>query len=440
MTQRSTIISILFLLLLIPLLATGATVINNPETGTGSTPILANVETFSAHVVSEPNLTVPPLPATPTEPSNPWHNYSNVCETFTVIQSEKAVRKEGRLMYPVSYRRNRYVRPQSDMDRTRDIIQLVAKEMGVEDPRFFVAQASHESSFNPEAIHILNPDLDANSTAWLRHSYNRSKELELEEQLAKASARSKEYWAIKGKLADLQLYKNNPHWTDRLVYDYIIPARESPDGHVFPMEAVPESHNVWQFGYGLYGMYAVGYVKNWDREAPPWILCSHQGVIATIVQVWAAREAQAECSSATDRDPEKYGTDGGSNRGVLRRMARGQCSAARLGPKWQSIMTTYQKNGWVKWDGSQSFGHKWPKWKMEKKRGKWVYLKDENGERIPSDREAILAHMLTKIEEAGLLRPQPLVRKLPSHCKHKGHENTPQCRGEQGQAPVVLTP
>jgi len=363
-------------------------------------------------------------PTVATVATNPWHNYPNVCETFTVIQSPKLVRrKDGTRTYPIRYKRNRYTRPRSELNRTRDVIELVAKEMGAKDFKLFTGHASHEASFNPEAIHILNPDLESNTRAWSRHSYNRSTELALETRLAKADAREKEYWGIKARLSDLRLYKGNPHWNDRLQYDFVVPETKGRGGVTIPGERMPESRNVWQFGYGLYGMYAVGYVKTWDREAPPWILCNHQGVVATIIQVWSARKVQAECASLTERNPEKYGTDGGSNLGVLRRLARGKCSASKLGPKWQALMATYEKIGWIHWDAKGRYGDKWPQWKKKKRKGKWVYEKDADGKKIPTDRQAVLDHMLKRLDEEGLLRPTPLVRKPERGTKEKvGHE------------------
>jgi len=434
MTQRYKTIPILFLLMTV-MVITGAVLIpGTSETSQDrlTSPLTTQVEEVAADTTATAAANVAnvvPRKTKATVATNPWHNYPNACETFTVIQSPKLVRrKDGRQSYPIRYRRNRYHRPRSELKRTQEVIELVAKEMGVKDIKLFTGHASHEASYNPEAIHILNPDLDANSRAWSRHSYNRSTELALEAQLAKADAQKKEFWALKGKLADVRLYKGNPHWRDRIQYDYVVPETKGREGQTIPSERMPESRNVWQFGYGLYGMYAVGYVKNWDREAPPWILCSHQGVVATIIQVWSARKVQAECASLTASNPEKYGTDGGSNLGVLRRLARGKCSSGKLGPKWQALMAQYEKAGWINWDAEGHYGDKWPQWKMKKRRGKWVYVKDAEGKKIPTDREAVLAHMLKRLDEEGLLRPEPLVRKPERGTKEK-----------VGREPIILS-
>jgi len=345
-----------------------------------------------------------------TPPSNPWANYPNVCETFNVIQSPDRVRdKKGKLHYPVRYKRNRYKRAYEERRRTRDLVEFVAKEMGVAHPEFFAAFAMHESTWNPEAIHILNPDLDANQRAWERHTYNAEEEKELEEKLTKLDARKKAFWGVKSRLADIRLYKGNTHWDDRLAYDYIIPEHTVKlDGvdTVVPKQIMGQSQNVWGFGYGLYGMYSVGYVRIWDREAPPWILCGDEGIIATVIEVWAARNNVNECDSLSSKNPEKWGPDGGSYEGVLRRLARGHCSDAPLGKVWQRLMKEYTT---IPWDAHADFGlEQWPQYEMKKKRGKWVYKLDANGQKIPTDREALLAHMVAKAQKKGLLRAAPL--------------------------------
>jgi len=340
-----------------------------------------------------------------------WSSYPNVCESFNMIQSTHRVKdSKGRWHYPINYRRNRYVRTEEDKARTRKLIELVAKEMGVKHPKFFAAFALHESTWNPEAIHILNPDREANQRAWKRHSYSRNKELQLEAALRRTNAQQKEYWSIKADLADVRLYKGNPHWNDHVAYSYVIPAHTGRDGKEVPKQSTDESRNVWSFGYGLYGMYAVGYVKIWDKQAPPWILCADEGIVATIIQVWAARNNTKECDSLTSKNPEKWGHDGGTYHGVLRRLARGKCSDDPLGPKWRQLMRTFSS---VPWDSHADFGNKWPEYEMERRGGKWRYKRDAEGNKIPSSREAVLQHMLKRAEEEGLLRPAPLELKRP---------------------------
>ena len=40
-------------------------------------------------------------------------------------------------------------------------------------------------------------------------------------------------------------------------------------------------------------------------------------------------------------------------------------------------------------------------------------MKDENGDKIPTDRMAIVEHMLKKAEAKGLLREEPIQLKVP---------------------------
>ena len=212
MTQRYKTIPVLFLVMIVTII-TGAAL--NPDTAETSQssltgPLLSEVEEVAVKstVTTAANVAIPrkTKPTVATVATNPWHNYPNACETFTVIQSPKLVRrKDGTQTYPIRYKRNRYHRPHSDTKRTQEVIALVAREMGVKDTHLFTGHAAHEASYNPEAIHILNPDLESNSRAWTRHSYNRSKELALEAQLAKADAQKKEFWAIKARLADVRL-------------------------------------------------------------------------------------------------------------------------------------------------------------------------------------------------------------------------------------------
>lgn len=342
------------------------------------------------------------------ESPNLWQGYENVCETFTVYESRK-INKKGRA--PVRYRRNRFKRKFSDQKRTRALIRMVAKEMGA-DPDFVETLAMHESSWNPYAIHILNPDLEANRNARKRYSYSRTNERKLEEALKEASAQSSEFWKIKRRLSRIRLYKGNPYWDARLRYERVYPSREARGGYpAIPEEHVEEWASVWGFGYGLYGMNAILYTHVWDRTAPPWLLCGDEGIVATITAIWAMRDQQDECAYLTQKDPEKWGDDGGSARGVIRRFARGQCGDGRLGPAWRRLMAN--REGKVDWDAPADLGNEWPRFKMKRKRGRWRYVKDDHGNRIPSDRMAVLEHMRKKAEEQGLLREEPLERKKP---------------------------
>jgi len=416
------IVALLFLVLLGNL---GATV--GGEIETAVTPNEDNkseglsetlVEIDSHAEASEANRTVIPRKTTPTPATikrSPWQDYPNHCETFRVVESTRKVKnKHGEMVYPIRYRRLRFKRSNKDTRRTAELVRMVAKEMGANTAGQHLVEmiAAHESSKNSEAIHILNRDLEANSDAWRKHSYHASTEAALERQLETLDARGKKFWGVKARLGDIRLYKGNPHWDDELEYTYRIPEREHR-GEKFPESEWQEQRSVWAFGYGLYGMNAVLYTHLWDRQAPPWVLCGDEGIIATITIVWALRNQQAECENLTAKDAERWGSDGGTARGVVRRFARGKCSDAKLGPAWRKLMATAHYDNAIDWDAKPSFGTKFDRYETHMRGGKRRYTKDEKGKRIRSDREAILAHMRAKAEAKGLLRPEPLERKYP---------------------------
>lgn len=317
------------------------------------------------------------------EISSTWKDIANTCETFTAFRGSPK-RKDGKLVATTTYRRNRYQYTVSDRERTREIIRLVAKEMGVEDPDIFVTMATHESSLQPETVHILNGDLRANRQTWARHDYTPEKETALRKRMAEG----KDYWKAKAALGYLETYKANPHWGAKVSYDLVIPPQKLRDGTMSAAQTVKEHKSVWQYGYGLYGHNAVYYTKAWSREAAPWILCAHQGIISTIVEVWVARDAAVECAYLSRTNPEKFGTEGATHLGVLRRLATGKCGKKKLNASWQKLIDQEED---VAWSAKANFGSKW----------------SQN----TTDRQHILEHMLKRAEEEGLLRQQPLERK-----------------------------
>lgn len=385
-----------------------------------------------------PEVSLPSKTVEDTE-KKPLTHAKSVCETFVVIEGDTRIKnKHGKWVYPVRYKRNRYKRTRKDLRRTQKLIRLVAKEMGADESGQYLVDmiARHESSWNPEAIHILNRDLTANLEAWEKHSYNPELEHALLQELEQVNAKQKRYWEIKAKLADLRLYKDNPFWNTQMEFLHKIPER-TLHGETTPPIEFKEKRSVWSYGYGLYGMNAVLFTYVWDRNAPPWVLCDNEGIIATITAIWTLREHQKTCSYLSKQNPEKYGTDGGSARGVVHRFARGHCSDKRLGKVWQKLMAQYAEH--VDWDVEPYLGDKFPRYKMKRKNGKWVYdyakerdtltgeiKRDEKGRPIykrdsqgrkvkqPTDREEILAHMLEKAEKAGLLRTKPLEHKNPN--------------------------
>lgn len=350
-----------------------------------------------------------------------WASYSNVCETFTVFEGAKMVKdKKGKKHYPVRHHRNRYDRKKSDEKRTRELIRFVAKEMGADEEGQYVIDmmAFHESTWNPEAIHILNGDLAANKNAWATHTYDAAREEKILETMKTTNVKSQKFWDFKAELAKMRRYKGNPYWDAQLEY-----SRQAPErvlgGEMFPAQEWKEYRSVWSFGYGLYGMNAVLFTHVLGRDAPPWLLCSDEGIEATVAAIWALRQQQADCMALSSSQPDKYGADGGSIRAIVRRWGVGQCNKGTPGPAWQRVISYVSKTAAkekveLTWETVPNFGEKFPQYEMVKRKGKWRYKRDEKNRRIRNNPEAVFAHMREAAAKAGLLRPQPLQRKDPT--------------------------
>ena len=252
--------------------------------------------------------------------------------------------------------------------------------------------------------------------------------------MAKTSKQDASYYGMKRKLSHMRLYKGNPFWGAKLGYDYVIPEETFSGGETKPEEREKQWRNVWGYGYGLYGMNGILFTHIWDKEAPPWILCGEEGIVSTVIAVWSLRKAQRECDNLSAKDPEKYGTEGGTYETVIYRFARGKCptlKSKRLGKAWRKLMAEYsphQKNGkqvGIDFTARAVLGEKWPRWQTHMRGGirRTTYLKDEKGElvrnglgskiRVATPRDEIVAHMREKAQKRGLLRPTPLVRKDP---------------------------
>jgi hypothetical protein len=374
-----------------------------------ASPIKKNLtSTLSPKLMTTSHYTIPQkLQEKTVEPknTNPWADYPNRCETFTVYQG-KYNRKTKR--HSLHYRRNRFERSRKDRDRTRSLIRMVAREMGAE-PELLLAIAHHESSWNPEAIHILNRDQEANRQAWEKFSYSERRENDLREQLRQTNATNADYWHLRRALSKVQIYKGNPYWNTKLQYDYVVPERTLDDGSEAPEARITEWQSVWSYGYGLYGMNSILYTRILDSTAPPWVLCADEGIVATVTAIWALRAQQAECASLSQSNPVKYGTEGGSYKGVLRRFAKGQCGKGELGSSWLRVMEKHD----IDWDASAQLGQRFPQYEMVRKGKRLRFAKDDEGEKIRTDPMEVIEHMKTRAEELDLLRPEPLKRKNP---------------------------
>lgn len=147
--------------------------------------------------------------------------------------------------------------------KMRRVIEAVAAELGADAMavELLWRKALVESSANPGAVHILNPDVEANRT-WSRHGRKRSSE----------------------------------RWSEARVPVYA-KTRSGALEQVDDLDA-------WGIGRGLYGMVTGLYMHRWSADAPPWSLCDP--VVATVVAIWSARAGQRRCKSITMRSAYRW--------------------------------------------------------------------------------------------------------------------------------------
>lgn len=299
------------------------------EISTQAIPSPTEVEDFI------PLRVIPYSPTTALQGGNPsrW-DFPNECETFEIVEG-----KAG----SVRYRRKRFPRSRGDRENVLQTIRAVGQEMGVSRSGIAMLEmiARHESSVEPRAVHVLNPDLEANSGAWSKFSYSAEKEAALRESLDNPSHPN--HWKAKAQFRKISLYRNNEYWNSRV--------EVSRRGN---NSIVAESRSVWEFGYGLYGMNAVLYTHVFSREAPPWVLCADHGIVATITAIWAIREQQQSCIRLSAKNPERYGSDGGSLRSLIHRWGSGRCGQGTPGKAWERVRT-------IPWETYPKFGKKYPR-------------------------------------------------------------------------------
>lgn len=206
------------------------------------------------------------------------------------------------------HRRIRKPWTQADRDRFRLLVTMVAREMGAES-RLLLAWSMRESTYQPSALHVLNPDVHGATQAWRKYAYDADEETRLEAALAQTEATDARYWKLKGKLARLRRFKGNQHLYAEVQYDQV-----APDGTVTQTRG-----SAWAFGYGPFGFNPAYFVQVWDPKAPPWIFCHDDGIPAIVTAIWSARAHQRECEAAGV---------GGSYNVLNRRLGRGHCAPA----------------------------------------------------------------------------------------------------------------
>lgn len=299
-----------------------------------------------------------PSEISPDKTSKGIWDVANVCDTF-----ERRVTKDNKSRY----RRIRVPWTKEDRKRTKQLAKTIAQEMGA-DPRYLLLAMARGSGYNPHAIHILNPDIEAHVNAYKKFRWSEKKEKRLAEIVSAGpqSYSDKRYYKAKRDLRRVQTYKDNPYYEQRVTYDVVM-----PNG-----DRYKESMPVFNYGTGPLDMNSVYFVKHWDKNSPPWIFCSHQGIPAFITMIWALRKSQKECISLEKQGKLPEGT--GNTWGVIdRRYAVGRCKEPS-----QKFVNRAKKRG-LDPNGKARLGKKWP--------------------RETTNRQEILEHMINKAKEQGLI-------------------------------------
>ncbi len=226
----------------------------------------------------------------PVDPTPPY-----VCERF-----ELRVGERGRTWH----KRLRRSWTEDDRERFRELVRFVAHELGA-DPKLLTLWALRESTYNPYAIHVLDPDVEASTASWRRHRWDPDRAAALEAKMQELGARDPGYWAAKAELARISRFRDNPHYDAQIAYELVA------DG-----ERRPGQRSAWGYGYGPFGFNPTYFLPLWDASAPPWVFCNDDGLAAIVTAIWAAREHQRECKALG------YGD---SNEVVNRRFSSGHC-------------------------------------------------------------------------------------------------------------------
>jgi hypothetical protein len=250
----------------------------------------------------------------------------------------------------------------ADRRRFRDLVRLVAREMGA-NPRLFATWALRESTLDPAAIHVLDHDVEGATRAWHRHRWSAERARELEATMQRLGPRAPEHWAAKAQLQRISLYKDNAYYDDEVEFEVHLPTGE----------VVRDRRSRWAYGYGAFGFNPTYYVATWDADAPPWVFCDEDGIVATITAVWAARNALRDCKSLGFS---------GTYEVVNRRFASGGCAPAQ---RVDAAFSRRARSAGLDPEAAAALGSKWP--------------------RDTTDRAAIVAHMRRVAVAQGLLEP-----------------------------------
>lgn len=274
-----------------------------------------------------------------------------VCDRFEV-----RIRDDGRIWH------KRLRRSWNDDDRAkfRKLVTMVAKELGA-DPKLLTLWALRESTYNPYAIHVLNPDVEGSVTSWRRHRWDAERAAELEAVMAELGARDPGYWEAKAELWRISRFRDNVYYDALIDYEQV-----NPDN-----SRVPRRRSAWGYGYGPFGFNPTYFVQVWDATAPPWVFCNNDGIAAIVTAIWSARNHQRECESLG------YGA---SNEIVNRRFSSGHCTER---PERARKFRKRARSKRLDPNARAKLGDRWPA--------------------ETTDRAALLAHLRALAEDKALL-------------------------------------
>ncbi len=278
-----------------------------------------------------------------------------VCERFEV-----RIRPDGRSWHK---RLRDTAWTKAERERFRELVELVAEELDA-DPRLLTLWALRESTYNPHAIHVLDPDLEASRASWRAHRWDPKRAAELEATMSELGARHPDYWKAKAELARISKFRDNPHYEATIDFEVVDPTERR---HATKASA-------WGYGYGPFGFNPTYFLPIWDASAPPWVFCNDDGLAAIVTAVWAAREHQREC--------ETLGFDG-SYEVVNRRFASGHCTER---PGRAEQFRTRARSRGIDPAARARLGKRWP--------------------RETSNRRELLEHLYERARERGLLSEQ----------------------------------
>jgi hypothetical protein len=281
---------------------------------------------------------VPPLATFVGSPNTPADGASEAAEgpsapPYVCERFELRAREDGRLWH----KRLRHSWTEADRERFRKLVVMVARELGA-DPRLLTLWALRESTYNPYAIHVLDPDIEASTASWQRHRWNPDRAAELERVMAELGARDPGYWKAKGELSRISRFRDNPFFEAEIAYELVV----DDDTRL------PGLRSAWSYGYGPFGFNPTYFVPLWDAAAPPWVFCNDDGLAAIVTVVWAAREHQRECAGLGFGD---------SNEVVNRRFSSGHCNPRPS--RAQRFLTRARARG-IDPDARAKLGDRWP--------------------------------------------------------------------------------